>query len=119
LAHKPKWIGDTANESFKLRYREFGKGIKLEFLVAAARYDMTTLELKQSIIKFANRDWESVAAAVEQAHRTETIDARISASAAIAASIRALGRFDTRYEMDDIAALGRVLTAFQRVNSLA
>ena len=80
---------------------------------------MTTLELKQSIIRFANRDWDSVAAAVEQAHSAETTDARISASAAIAASMRALGRFDTRYETDDIAALRRVLTAFQRVNSRA
>jgi hypothetical protein len=52
---------------------------------------MNALEFNQSIVNYANRDWQSVAAAVALAHRTETTDARISASAAIAASTRAVG----------------------------
>lgn len=80
---------------------------------------MNVLEFNQSIVKYANRDWQSVAAAVALAHRTETTDARISASAAIAASTRAFGRFDTPHELEDLAALERTLAAFKRVNSLA
>ena len=76
-------------------------------------------EFMQSIVKFAHRDWQSVAAAVDQAHCAETIDARISASAAITASMRALGRFDTAHELADLAATERILAAFQQVNNHA
>ena len=80
---------------------------------------MNSVEFNQSKVKFANRDWQSVATAVAQAHRAEAIDARISASAAIAASTRAFGRFDTLHELEDLAALARILAAFKRVNGLA
>ena len=80
---------------------------------------MNALEFNQSIVNYANRDWQSVATAVALAHRTETTDARISASAAIAASTRAIGRFDALHESDDLAALVRMLAAFQRVNANA
>ena len=80
---------------------------------------MNVLEFNQSIVKFANKNWHSVATAIDQAHRTETLDARIRASAAIAASTRTFGRFDSTHELDDLAALSRILAAFHRVNDLA
>ena len=93
--------------------------LNLEPVSHLPNFPVNSVEFKQSITRFANRDWRSIAAAIEQAHRTESSDARLSASAAIATFTRALGRFDAAHEVDDLAALGRVLAAFQRINDLA